>query len=474
MEFEVAVDGIEALEKLKSDRYAVGIYDILMPNMDGIELLALTTEIDPDMQVIMITGNAQIGMVIEALKRGAFAFLRKPFEYDDFLHEIRKAMKQRELIIENRNYHHNLEKIVAQRTSELQRSQAELKLEKEKLENVLESLGVGLQVSNTRGETIWSNRIASTWFGQIEHLGKFHLRDASIKGEEEICLVSKTGFPQSRNLTLKCLDGIRREFSLGCSPIRDREGEIVQVVTLIQDVTEQKRLERELLHSERLASMGEIAAGLAHEINNPIGVILGLVQNILVEIDENHPYYNDLKIVESEIFRTNKVIKSLLEFAREPKPVIKEVNIIEVCRSSLNFLDYLFQEKGLIINFRPGTNIPKINGDQDQLKQVIVNILLNSLYATPEGGTLSLTVETEKMAGERGLNYLRIEISDTGAGISEEDLPHIFNPFFTTKGKKGSGLGLSICKRIIEGHGGTINIQSEVNKGTKCLIRLPI
>jgi signal transduction histidine kinase len=273
---------------------------------------------------------------------------------------------------------------------------------------------------------------------------------------------------------LKCLDGIRREFSLGCSPIRDREGEIVQVVTLIQDVTEQKRLERELLHSERLASMGEIAAGLAHEINNPIGVILGLVQNILVEIDENHPYYNDLKIVESEIFRTNKVIKSLLEFAREPKPVIKEVNIIEVCRSSLNFLDYLFQEKGLIINFRPGTNIPKINGDQDQLKQVIVNILLNSLYATPEGGTLSLTVETEKMAGERGLNYLRIEISDTGAGISEEDLPHIFNPFFTTKGKKGSGLGLSICKRIIEGHGGTINIQSEVNKGTKCLIRLPI
>lgn len=475
-EYDSAPDGLKALEMLKKRDYAVGIYDILMPRMDGIELLAKTTEINPDMQVIMVTGVAQIGMVIETLKRGAFSFIRKPFDLEDLISEIRKALKQRQLEIENRNYRINLEQLVEKRTSELRKSKAELSFEKEKLENVLKSMGAGLQVLNSGSEIIFSNRIAMEWFGRMDNWRCFILSQSmdSSLGKCEACPVFKSSEPHTRSFTMKCIDAAIREFQMNCSPIRDRDGNVIQAVSLIQDVSERNRLERELIHSERLASMGEIAAGLAHEINNPIGVILGLVQNILAEMETTHPYHEDLKIIENETFRTSRVIKSLLEFAHEPAPLKKEINMLDVCKSSLEFLDYLFKENNITIKFNAPPYLPKFLGDPEQLNQVIVNILLNSLHAMSDGGSITFDFELEMDSAEDRADYLRIEIKDTGTGIAAEEMENVFKPFFTKKGKKGTGLGLSISKRIIEGHGGIISLQSKLGEGTTCIIELPI
>lgn len=475
-EYDAMDDGIKALELLEQKEYAVGIFDIMMPRLDGIELLAQSKDIDPDIEVIMITGAANVGMVIEALKQGAFSFVRKPFDLEDILKEIRNALDHRRLKLENRNYSKNLRKQVEHRTAELQRSEAELKIEKEKLQNALESIGTGLQVVDRSGQVIWSNRIAEVWFGKISNWDDYirtALNDIHL-GKCVDCQVFQRGTPRKRYFTLKCEDGIIREFEISCSPIHDKEGEIVQAVSLIQDVTERNELERQLIHSERLASMGEIAAGLAHEINNPIMVILGLVQNILAEIDEQHGFHEDLKIIETETFRTSRVIKSLLEFAHEPAAVFKKISLIDVCRSSLEFLDYRFKEKGIKIIFDPPENYPSCNADPDQLMQVIVNILLNSLHAIEEEGTIKFRFSVEKSYNVEENDYLILEIIDSGKGISRKDLSEIFKPFFTRKGKKGTGLGLSISRRIIEGHGGIISMKSKINEGTTCTIKIPM
>jgi two-component system NtrC family sensor kinase len=168
------------------------------------------------------------------------------------------------------------------------------------------------------------------------------------------------------------------------------------------------------------------------------------------------------------------VIKSLVEFAHEPVPNKIKMDIKEVIESSIRFLDYIFRENNIEVDFSSENSIPDIKGDPDQLKQVIINIFLNSTHAMDDGGQLRIRLWREIAQTVEENDYICLNISDTGSGISAEDLPDIFNPFFTKKGKSGTGLGLSISKRIIEGHGGKITIDSEVGKGTECKIILPI
>lgn len=472
--YDTASDGEEALIKVKEGGCALGIYDIMMPKMDGIELLAHTVEHDPELPVIILTAVSKVEIVIETLKQGAFAYIRKPFTLDEIHREIRKGLKQRALYLENRNYRLNLERLVEEKTLELNKSRAELLLEKEKLENVLQNISAGLLVLNPKGEIIWRNNIIEEWFGDISNwpIKAKHQPSPLELINCKNCDIFSAGRSMTRKFSLDCIDGVRREFQWSCSPIRGTEGEVVLAVSLVQDITERSRMERELVHSERLASMGEIAAGWAHEINNPIGIILGMAQNILAETGDDGPFYEELKVIEDETLRTSRVVTSLLEFAHKPSLEMVEVDLFEVCRSSLSFLDYLLKKKNLNVEFEIADNLPVIRGDPDQLKQVMINILLNSIHALDYKGMIIIGIRREKVADSAG--YLLCEISDNGEGVSPEDMENIFKPFFTRKGKKGTGLGLSIVRRIIENHGGEISIDSELGKGARVSIKLPV
>ena len=472
--YDSAIDGLQAYEMLKQQEYAVGIYDIIMPKLDGIELLAHTRDLNEDMMVIMTTGMAQVGMVIEALKRGAFAFIRKPFTFDMMHSEIQKALKQRALIIENRNYRRNLELLVEQRTLELQTSKDELALEKEKLESVLEGVGAGLLVVNPEGEIIWKNHFIQDWFGDIKHWGTDaagQMYETELKCDE--CQVFKTGKQVRQHFSFKCRDGKVREFQLDCAPVFDPAGRVIRAVSLIQDVTERNKMERELIHTERLASIGEIAASMAHEINNPMQTILGSVQYMLSEMEPDNPYHEDLRIIENETLRTAKVMRSLLEYAREPETQKETIDVLDMWKSSLKFLDYMLKENKIDVVTLSADELPLIWGNQEQLKQVFLNIIINSVNAMPNGGKITFnayTIVEDKWDKAK----LKLKICDNGHGIKTLQLSKVFKPFFTSRGKRGTGLGLSISKRIIESHGGTIELQSELNKGTTCIITLPI
>lgn len=244
---------------------------------------------------------------------------------------------------------------------------------------------------------------------------------------------------------------------------------------LQKTLDELSRQEQELLHSAKLASMGKLAACVAHEINNPLTGIRTLAKILLEKCDENDTLKEQLDdfkkylfLIETEATRCGTIVKNLLAFARQDKMKMEPVNLNQVIDRCLSLMEYNFKVQKISLTKELKEGIPSITGDFFQIQQSLMAILINATEAMSRGG--NLTVQT-------GANdsFVWIKITDTGAGISQENLKHIFEPFFTTKEKgKGLGLGLSVAYGIIENHRGKIEVQSELGKGTTFQILFPV
>jgi PAS domain S-box-containing protein len=239
-------------------------------------------------------------------------------------------------------------------------------------------------------------------------------------------------------------------------------------------LAERNHLENQLNRSNKLASLGELAAGIAHEINNPLGIILGFAQDMLEDLQADSPLVESLKIIEQETSRTVEVVKNLLDFARLRPPQISDNDLVQLVKDSLALLMPKIKQNKITVKKELGRGLPPAKIDPQLIQQVFLNVLINAIQAMPLGGELSLELE---MATEKSLNNrppcLQMTIRDSGQGIAPEHLDRIFDPFFTTKGSKGTGLGLSICQRILEDHCGRMEVRSRVGKGTMCTILLP-
>jgi two-component system, NtrC family, sensor kinase len=275
-----------------------------------------------------------------------------------------------------------------------------------------------------------------------------------------------------------------------------------------------KQAQEELIRTEKLASIGRFAAGVAHEVGNPLGAILGytsILQKEGLDREESKDY---LKRIVKEIERINRIVRELLDFARPSKFEIKDVEINKVIESALSLLSYQNNFKNIETRLDLQSDLPPIKGDEFQLSQVFINIILNAIDAMPKGGILRIQTSThvvENLDVDRfqriyprrrksdptesdysrmrktdplaalfkkfseGDRLVKIRISDTGSGIKKEDLENIFDPFFTTKAPdKGTGLGLSISLRIVESLEGEIRVESEVGKGTTFEVYFPV
>jgi len=221
--------------------------------------------------------------------------------------------------------------------------------------------------------------------------------------------------------------------------------------------------------------MGELAAGIAHEINNPLGIILGFVQDMLDEIGEDHPFCESIKIIEHETARCAGVVKDLLDFARL-KPAHKtKVDILQLVEDSLLLLIPQIKKNKVRVRKAYKKGIPDIYIDSHLVQQVLLNVILNAIQSMPVGGELTLPLGSEKVSkSKKGQNWILITVSDTGQGIPKRELDRIFHPFFTTKGSKGTGLGLAVCQRVMDDHGGKIEIESCEGSGTTCAIHMPM
>ncbi len=222
--------------------------------------------------------------------------------------------------------------------------------------------------------------------------------------------------------------------------------------------------------AERLASLGYVAAGLAHEIKNPLVSIKTLAQLLPERYDDEEFRYRFTNIAISEIDRIGNIVSDLLDFAKSSEPDFRMVDIQGLIDEVIVLLSARFEECGICVSRDYPAQAPVMYGDSAQLKQIFLNIFLNSHEAMQAGGKIAVGLTIGKEGDQ--MTKIIVKITDTGSGIEKEDMQHVFEPFFTTKGK-GTGLGLSICKRMVSNHGGKISLESVYRLGTTVTVELP-
>ncbi|MFO0792616.1 MAG: PAS domain S-box protein [Candidatus Brocadiaceae bacterium] len=358
----------------------------------------------------------------------------------------------------------------------------ELKEEKKKLDNIVSEIGADLLVIDKSNKICWANKRL------IEHhpLGKdilnhtcyetyCHLQD--IPADCPSQKVFSTG--KISQIERIVQNHHKKKFcNVISSPIFDKNGSVVQVLELIQDITEkkheeerQKKLQQQLMHSDRLISIGRLAAGVAHEINTPLAILSGMLQGFLEKDNTfNQETRKEFKTMQKVTKRIGKIVDSLLDLSHfegneQPRPI----NVNELIKDTVALFIEQFMAKDKNIILKLSSGLPKIYGFAEQLQQVFMNLLINADDATGEGDAVSITTS------QKDKNTIHVNFKDTGTGIPDEYLSKIFDPFFTTKEVgKGTGLGLAITYGIIERHRGTIHVKSKLDKGTTFDINLPV
>lgn len=248
--------------------------------------------------------------------------------------------------------------------------------------------------------------------------------------------------------------------------------EVARQVSLIIDrretAAEQERLRSKLLHADRLATLGQLAAGVAHELNEPLGSILGFAQLVAKVPRLPRQAREDVGRIEAASLRARDVIRQLMAFARQTPPREGRVDVNRLILKSADLWRPRCQTEGIRLEYALDPGLPETLADESQLRQVVTNLVINAVQAMPEGGTLR--IETTSRDGA-----IRLAVRDTGTGIAPEVLPRIFDPFFTTKDvDQGTGLGLSLVHGIVVGHGGRVEASSEPGHGTCVTVTLPV
>ncbi len=308
-----------------------------------------------------------------------------------------------------------------------------------------------------------------------EALGRYcyevsHNQDKPCSGENHPCPLLKTLKTQRVNSrTHVHVDEKNKEvfYSVTCYPLVE-EGEMSAVIEIWRDITKDINLQRLMMHQEKLASIGRLAAGVAHEINNPMTTILTSAMLAQEDMDPEDPNYEELQVIADETKRCSRIVKSLLDFARHSKPTISESNINDIVKESITLTQKQAKFNDVNLEENLSEDLPLIYVDKDQIEQAIINLSQNAIEATEPGGLVSFKTRLGTKEGT-----VEIEVSDTGKGIPKEDLRKIFEPFFTTK-ESGTGLGMSITLGHIQQHGGIINVESKPGMGTTFMVRLPI
>jgi len=327
--------------------------------------------------------------------------------------------------------------------------------------------------------------------------------------------ISEGDFDQKIEVTSKNEIGqLISSFNRMIERLRENQESLDEHLKSLESTNKQlKQAQEELIRTEKLASIGRFAAGVAHEVGNPLGAILGytsILERDGIDREESKDY---LKRIEKEIERINRIVRELLDFSRPSKFEIHDLQINKVIENTISLISYQKNFKNIQTRLELEPNLPMVKGDESQLSQVFINIILNGVDAMPNGGILEIKTEeyvieevfprrfqqpyVPRRKGDpvesnyfhlrktdpfsslltkfsRGERLVRIRISDTGVGIRKGDLERIFDPFFTTKSPdKGTGLGLSISLRIVESMGGEIRVDSEVGKGSTFALYFP-
>lgn len=262
-----------------------------------------------------------------------------------------------------------------------------------------------------------------------------------------------------------------QEFEAHGYPLYDEKGKLHSAVMYYRNITEELRLKQEVIQQEKMAAIGMLAGGVAHEINNPLGGVLAFTQLILKKLDKEQPMYEDLTEIERAAKRCKKIVQELLDFSRVSREKEKcLVYVNPLIEKIIPFLQMEIRSLNIDLQFELAGDLPPVLAVPNRLQQVFLNLMTNAVHSMPHGGSLVIRTTFDSASKE-----ICIRVKDTGTGIPNEIRERIFEPFFTTKDPgKGTGLGLSISFRIVKENDGHIDVDSEVGKGSQFTVRLPV
>ena len=495
---ELAHSGDEGISLCETGTYDVLVVDHQMPGRGGLEVLRLLATRGLLPAAIMVTGHGDEAIAVEALQVGAGDYVVKDVE-GRFLTilptVIEQVLHRRWLVQEKqraeealRQTLEELEVRVSERTADLQRVNESLQAEiaeRERAEEalaqehsfvtaVLDTVATLVVVLDTQGRIIRFNRACERTtryaFGEVK--GKYFwdlfLTPEEVEDVKAAFQKLRLGhFPSTHENFWVTRDGSRRLIAWSNTVLLDKAGLVEYVIGTGLDITERRRAEQEMQRADRLALVGQLASGLAHEIGTPLNVIAGNAELLRMELSKQGIATAELDTIVEQADRITRLIERLLTFARAKQQPAEPVSLHVPLSHVLRLLEARFQHDAVSVIVDVPAELPLVWGAADQLEQVFLNVLVNAWHAMPKGGTVTI------QACVAHDHRVQITFRDTGGGISPTDLARVFEPFYSTKGEHGTGLGLAICRQIIDGHQGTMALASTPGVGTTVTIILP-
>lgn len=349
-----------------------------------------------------------------------------------------------------------------------------LNLFESKYKYILDTIPVGIASINREGKITFINKQVEEFFGtKVEDVLGKKLVDLLYGGTKKHSDGTYTSMIIETLETGKTFNDVEKEYPGGIiwrvstSVIRDEAGEITEVIALLRNITKQKQLEQAVMHNEKLAAVGALAAGIAHEIRNPLTTIRGFIQLLHTELARSQKKgYLDVMI--EEIDRANSILNDLLSFSKPTPPKRQEIRVSAL----LEDIRLLTESEALLreisLNFSCPADLPVISVDKDQIKQTLLNIVKNAFDAVGAHGLVKVAARRDPVS-----RMVAITVEDNGTGMDQQTAARIFDPFFTTK-ESGTGLGMAVTYQIIQNHGGEINVDSFPGRGTTFTILLPV
>jgi two-component system NtrC family sensor kinase len=469
-----AISGQEGLAVFNAERPEIVITDIKMPGMDGIEVLRQIKIMEPDAEVIIITGHGDIDNAIEALKLGASDFINKPIRDDVMTVAIQRAEEKRSIRRQLREYTDNLELEVCEATEEIQRkSNFQAKL--------IGSSNDGIIATDHNLEIVIFNPAAHRIFGYTEN---------DVVGKKTITAILPADLtpiftePPAQN-------DMRAELARQEIVIQSKSGELIPVyfyttplyekkqvvgtVSFFQDLREIKRLEHELVQVERLAAIGQTVAGVAHGVKNILHGFKGgsYLVNLGIEKHNDDKLVKGWDLIQRNINRTHDLVMDLLSYAKERPPEFEPCNPNRLVMDVCEVMQGLAKEHQVKMEMDLDPAIQTVSMDPRIIHQCLSNLVSNAIDAClfDENVIKQWQVSIRTILGrDRRIHFI---VADNGAGMNDEVKAKLFTSFFSTKGHRGTGLGLLVTRKSVEAHGGTVNVTSTEGKGTTFDVALP-
>jgi PAS domain S-box-containing protein len=465
-----ALNGSEGLEAFSREKPSIVITDVKMPGMDGIQVLKKIKELDPDTEVIIITGHGDIDNAIESLKYGASDFISKPVRDEALTIALARAKEKLDIKHKLKEYTTDLEKKIGAATSELRRqTNFQIKLIRssndgivatdQNLKVVIYNPGAERIFGYTQAEVIY--KMAITELFPPEIAGQFRDARDSDNGLKDISWRETSIVSQDeRHIPVRFSGTILQE-----------NGKEMGTVAFFQDLREIKRLEKELVNSERLAAVGQTVAGIKNILHGLKGG--SYLVDIGIKRDDTEKLKKGWDMIKRNIGRTSNLVMDLLSYSKEREPEYEACLPNQIAEDVCQLLKEKARENKIEIINDFDDAIGEVIMDPGTIHEALLNLASNAVDACLFDENMSknwqVKLKTEKEPG----HIIKFEVSDNGAGMSEDVLQKLFTSFFSTKGHRGTGLGLMVTRKRIEEHQGKIEVTSGLDEGTTFTVRLP-